>query len=60
VRQIAITDFGHEKPTLLLTNQLRRSAPSLIEFYARRMLIETASPTASSSSTSMPCPPPSP
>jgi len=30
IRQIAITDFGHEKPTLLLTNQLRRSAPSLI------------------------------
>jgi len=42
VRQIAITDFGHEKPTLLLTNQLRRSAPSLIEFYARRMLIENS------------------
>jgi hypothetical protein len=42
IRQIAITDFGHEKPTLLLTNQLRRSAPSLIEFYARRMLIENS------------------
>lgn len=42
VRQIAITDFGHEKPTLLLTNQLRRSAVSLIEFYARRMLIENS------------------
>src|SRR5216684_1917306 len=42
LRQIAITDFGHEKPTLLLTNQLRRSAPSLIEFYARRMLIENS------------------
>jgi len=42
IRQIAINDFGHEKPTLLLTNQLRRSAPSLIEFYARRMLIENS------------------
>lgn len=42
VRQIAITDFGHEKPTLLLTNQLRHSAVSLIEFYARRMLIENS------------------
>ena len=42
VRQIAITDFGHEKPTLLLTNQLRRSAVSLIEFYARHMLIENS------------------
>ena len=26
LRQIAITDLGHEEPTLLLTNQLRRSA----------------------------------
>ena len=42
IRQIAITDFGHEKPTPLLTNQLRRSASSLIEFYARRMLIENS------------------
>lgn len=42
IRQIAITEFGHEKPTLLLTNQLRRSAASLIEFYARRMLIENS------------------
>jgi hypothetical protein len=40
VRQIAITDLGHEEPTLLLTNQLRRSAPKLVERYARRMLIE--------------------
>jgi hypothetical protein len=40
LRQIAVTDLGHEKPTLLLTNQLRRSARTLIERYARRMLIE--------------------
>ena len=40
VRQIAITDLGHEEPTLLLTNQLHRSAAKLIERYARRMLIE--------------------
>jgi hypothetical protein len=40
IRQIAITDLGHEEPTLLLTNQLRRSAAKLIERYARRMLIE--------------------
>ena len=37
---IAITDLGHEEPTLLLTNQLRRAAAPLIERYARRMLIE--------------------
>ena len=40
LRQIAITELGPEEPTLLLTNQLRRSAPKLIERYARRMLIE--------------------
>jgi hypothetical protein len=40
LRQIAITDFGHEEPTLLLTNHLRRSAATLIARYAQRMLIE--------------------
>ena len=40
IRQIAITELGHEEPTLLLTNQLRRSAPKLIGRYAQRMLIE--------------------
>lgn len=40
LRQIAVKDLGHEEPTLLLTNQMRRSAAKLIERYARRMLIE--------------------
>ena len=40
IRQIAVVDLGHEEPMLLLTNQLRRSSPKLIERYARRMLIE--------------------
>lgn len=40
IRQIVVTDLGHEEPTFLLTNQLRRSAPKLIERYARRMMIE--------------------
>jgi hypothetical protein len=40
IRQIAVTELGHEEPTLLLTNQLRRSAATLLERYARRMLIE--------------------
>ena len=40
LRQIAVMDLGHEEPTLLLTNQMRRSAAKLIERYARRMLIE--------------------
>lgn len=40
IRQIAITELGHDQPTLLLTNQMRRSAKSLIERYAQRMVIE--------------------
>jgi hypothetical protein len=40
IRQLTITELGHEEPTLLLTNQLTRSASHLIGRYARRMLIE--------------------
>lgn len=40
IRQIIITDFGHEEPTFLITNQLSRSAPKLIRRYAQRMIIE--------------------
>jgi hypothetical protein len=42
LRQITIADLGHEEPTLLLTNQLRRGAADLIEHYAKRMLIENS------------------
>jgi hypothetical protein len=40
LRQLTITDLGHEEPTLLLTNQLKRSPAPLISRYAQRMLIE--------------------
>ncbi len=40
IRQLTITDLGHEEPTLLLTNQLKRSPVKLIGRYAQRMLIE--------------------
>jgi len=40
IRQLVITDLGHEDPTFLLTNQLRRSALQLIGRYAQRMIIE--------------------
>jgi hypothetical protein len=40
IRQISIVELGHEDPTLLLTNQLQRSAAKLIQRYAQRMLIE--------------------
>jgi hypothetical protein len=40
VRQIIIEDLGHEEPTFLITNQLRRTPAKLIERYAQRMIIE--------------------
>src|SRR5439155_19868045 len=40
LRQVIIADLGHEQPTFLLTNQLRRSAPQLVGRYAQRMIIE--------------------
>jgi len=40
LRQLIITDLGHEQPTFLLTNQRHRSAAKLIGRYAQRMLIE--------------------
>ena len=42
IRQLAITELGHEEPTLVVTNQLRRGASRLIDTYARRMLIENS------------------
>ncbi len=42
IRQISIMDLGHEEPTLLLTNQLRRSPSKLISRYAQRMIIENS------------------
>jgi hypothetical protein len=39
-RQLIVTDLGHEEPTFLLTNQLRRSPAKLIGRYAQRMVIE--------------------
>ena len=40
IRQIAVTDLGHEHPTLLITNQMDLPAARLIDRYARRMVIE--------------------
>ena len=42
IRQISVMDLGHEEPTLLITNQLRRSPAKLISRYARRMIIENS------------------
>jgi hypothetical protein len=40
IRQIIVTELGHEEPTVMLTNQLRRSPVQLVGRYAQRMLIE--------------------
>ena len=40
LRQLTITDLGHEEPTILLTNDLRAGRADLITRYAQRMLIE--------------------
>lgn len=40
VRQVVVEGLGHEEPTILITNQLRRTAAKLIERYAQRMIIE--------------------
>lgn len=40
LRQISVTDLGHEEPTILLTNDFRSSPARLVTRYARRMLIE--------------------
>ncbi len=40
IRELTITNLGHEEPTLLLTNQLQRSPAKLIGRYAQRMIIE--------------------
>jgi hypothetical protein len=40
LREIVIDDLGHEEPTFLVTNQLRRTPAKLIERYAQRMIIE--------------------
>jgi hypothetical protein len=40
IRQIIVTDLGHEEPTVVLTNELDRTATTLIGRYAQRMIIE--------------------
>jgi hypothetical protein len=42
IRQLTVADLGHEEPTFLLTNQMRRAASTLIERYAKRMVIENS------------------
>ena len=41
-RQLFVKELGHDKPTILLTNDPNSSARQLVIRYARRMLIENA------------------
>lgn len=40
LRQVTVTDLGHEEPTILLTNNFDIKCTSLVTRYAQRMLIE--------------------
>jgi len=40
IRQLVITELGHEEPIFLMTNQLSRPASKIIDRYAKRMIIE--------------------
>lgn len=40
LRQFAVRDLGHENPTILITNYMRKTPRKLIGRYAQRMLIE--------------------
>ena len=40
LREIIIDDLGHEEPTFLITNELRRTPIKLVQRYAQRMIIE--------------------
>src|SRR3954462_6156673 len=40
LRQVTITELGHEEPTVLLTNNFESECPALVTRYAQRMLNE--------------------
>lgn len=40
LRQVTVTDLGHEEPTIILTNNFPIKCPTLVTRYAQRMLIE--------------------
>ena len=42
LRQVYVTDLGHEEPTVLLTNDRRRTIAQILTRYAQRMWVENA------------------
>ena len=42
IRQIYVKDFGHDLPTVIMTNDMKKSVVAIISRYAQRMLIENS------------------
>lgn len=42
IRQLFIKDFGHDLPTVIMTNDMKKSVTAIITRYAQRMLIENS------------------
>lgn len=42
IRQIFVKDFGHDLPTVIMTNEKKKSVSTIITRYAKRMLIENS------------------
>lgn len=40
LRQVTVTELGHEEPTIIITNNFSITCPALVTRYAHRMLIE--------------------
>jgi len=40
LRQVTVTELGHEEPTIIITNNFSITCPALVTRYAQRMLIE--------------------
>jgi len=40
LRQVTVTELGHEEPTIVITNNFLITCPALVTRYAQRMLIE--------------------
>jgi hypothetical protein len=40
LRQVTVTELGHEEPTIVITNNFSITCPALVTRYAQRMLIE--------------------
>lgn len=56
VRQFVVTGLGRDAPTVIITNNRRTKAKTVIETHAHRMCIDNVWPRLSAGSTSTPWP----